>query len=81
MASTSRARSTSEKDGWAAADATGSTMMLWWNFVGRSSEEIVQAREDWEKGSRFGDVHGYDGARLAAPQLPAVPLKPRGRAR
>lgn len=54
---------------------------MWWNFIGRSGEETVQAREDWEKGRRFGEVHGYDGARLAAPTLPAVPLKPRGRAR
>ncbi|TQF02044.1 pirin family protein [Kitasatospora acidiphila] len=56
-------------------------VLMWWNFVGRSSEEIVQAREDWEKGLRFGDVHGYDGARLRAPEMPAVGLKPRGRAR
>ncbi|MDH6124851.1 pirin family protein [Kitasatospora sp. GP82] len=56
-------------------------IVMWWNFIGRSGEEIVQAREDWAKGARFGEVHGYDGARLAAPELPAVPLKPRGRAR
>ncbi|MDH6710855.1 hypothetical protein P3T27_007606 [Kitasatospora sp. MAA19] len=31
--------------------------------------------------SRFGDVHGYDGARLPAPELPATPLKARGRVR
>jgi hypothetical protein len=54
---------------------------MWWNFIGRTSEEIVQARADWEKGSRFGEVTGYDGDRLPAPQLPNVPLKPRGSAR
>ncbi len=54
---------------------------MWWNFVGRTDEEIRQAREDWEKGSRFGEVHGYDGARLTAPELPVTPLKPRGRVR
>ncbi|MFJ3539149.1 pirin family protein [Streptomyces sp. NPDC090109] len=56
-------------------------IVMWWNFVGRTDEEIRQAREDWEKGSRFGEVHGYDGARLTAPELPATPLKPRGRVR
>ncbi|MGF1425541.1 pirin family protein [Kitasatospora sp. LaBMicrA B282] len=56
-------------------------VVMWWNFIGRSSEEIVQARSDWMEGSRFGEVHGYAGARLAAPTLPSVPLKPRGRAR
>ncbi|MZE54193.1 pirin family protein [Streptomyces sp. SID5770] len=56
-------------------------IVMWWNFVGRTDEEIRQAREDWEKGSRFGEVHGYDGARLTAPKLPATPLKPRGRVR
>ncbi|KOX22730.1 MULTISPECIES: pirin family protein [unclassified Streptomyces] len=56
-------------------------IVMWWNFVGRSGDEIVQARNDWEKGSRFGEVHGYDGARLSAPALPTTPLKPRGRVR
>ncbi|MER5863546.1 pirin family protein [Kitasatospora sp. NPDC002040] len=56
-------------------------LVMWWNFIGRSGEEIAQARADWTEGSRFGDVHGYDGARLAAPALPPVPLKPRGRVR
>ncbi|MFF6834345.1 pirin family protein [Streptomyces sp. NPDC012438] len=56
-------------------------IVMWWNFVGRSGEEIVQARNDWEQGSRFGEVHGYDGARLSAPALPTTPLKPRGRVR
>ncbi|MGK4579668.1 pirin family protein [Kitasatospora sp. HPMI-4] len=56
-------------------------IVMWWNFIGRSSEEIVQAREDWEKGVRFGEVHGYNGERLPAPALPSTPLKPRGNAR
>ncbi|MEW1907330.1 pirin family protein [Kitasatospora sp. NPDC085895] len=56
-------------------------LVMWWNFIGRSGEEIAQARNDWETGTRFGEVHGYDGARLHAPQLPATPLKPRGRVR
>ncbi|GAA2303155.1 hypothetical protein GCM10010234_52750 [Streptomyces hawaiiensis] len=52
-----------------------------WNFIGRSQEEIVQARNDWMTGTRFGEVKGYDGDPLPAPALPAVPLKPRGRVR
>ncbi|MFJ6805496.1 pirin family protein [Streptomyces anulatus] len=56
-------------------------LVMFWNFIARSGEEIVQARNDWEKGSRFGEVRGYDGARLPAPELPATPLKPRGRVR
>ncbi|MFJ9610294.1 pirin family protein [Kitasatospora sp. NPDC101176] len=56
-------------------------IVMWWNFIGRSGEEIVQARNDWEKGVRFGEVHGYDGGRLPAPELPSIPLKARGRVR
>ncbi|MET8725736.1 pirin family protein [Streptomyces parvus] len=56
-------------------------LVMFWNFIARSGEEIVQARKDWEEGSRFGEVRGYDGARLSAPELPATPLKPRGRVR
>ncbi len=56
-------------------------ILMWWNFVGRSQEEIEQARRDWTEGSRFGEVRGYDGARLPAPTLPPVPMKPRGRVR
>ncbi|GHE84221.1 hypothetical protein GCM10018782_65450 [Streptomyces griseoaurantiacus] len=56
-------------------------MKLWWNFIGRSQQDITQARLDWMNGSRFGEVKGYDGAPLPAPELPPVPLKPRGRTR
>ncbi|MFI5721500.1 pirin family protein [Streptomyces cyaneofuscatus] len=56
-------------------------IVMFWNFIARSGEEIVQARNDWEEGSRFGEVQGYDGARLPAPELPATPLKSRGRVR
>ena len=59
---------------------------MWWNFVGRSHEEIVQARTDWTAavsghpaGSRFGAVIGYAGAPLPAPELPTVRLKARDR--
>jgi quercetin 2,3-dioxygenase len=56
-------------------------IVMWWNLIGRTGEEITEARAAWETGERFGTVHGYDGARLAAPTLPATPLKARGRTR
>ncbi|MET9661854.1 pirin family protein [Streptomyces sp. NPDC006510] len=56
-------------------------IVMWWNFIGRSHEEIEEARQAWAEGSRFGEVHGYDGGRLPAPALPPVALKPRGRVR
>jgi redox-sensitive bicupin YhaK (pirin superfamily) len=58
----------------------GEEILMWWNFIGRSHEDIVRAREDWTHGTRFGEVKGYDGLPLPAPDLPTVPLKPRGRA-
>ena len=54
----------------------GERLLMWWNFVARSGEEIARAREDWMAG-RFGEVHGYPGDPLVAPPLPDVPLKPR----
>ncbi|SDG88470.1 hypothetical protein SAMN05421505_1097 [Sinosporangium album] len=56
-------------------------IVMWWNFVGRTGQEIAQARQEWADGELFGTVHGYAGPRLNAPALPAVPLKPRGRTR
>ncbi len=54
---------------------------MWWNFIGRTQAEIEQARTDWMTGDRFGEVKGYDGDPIPAPDLPGVPLKPRGRVR
>jgi quercetin 2,3-dioxygenase len=57
-------------------------LVMWWNFVGRSGEEITAYAEQWNAESdRFGVVSGYDGGRLEAPPLPSIPLKPRGRVR
>ena len=57
-------------------------LVMWWNFVGRSGEEIADYAEQWNAESeRFGAVVGYDGERLEAPPLPPVPLKARGRQR
>lgn len=54
-------------------------LVMWWNFVGRSHEEIVQAREDWMAGRRFGQVAGCSADPLLAPALPTVRLKARDR--
>jgi redox-sensitive bicupin YhaK (pirin superfamily) len=44
-------------------------VLMWWNFVASTPEEIAAARADWEEGRRFGPVRGYPGPRLAAPPL------------
>ena len=53
---------------------------MWWNFVGRSHDEIVRYRQLWDDADeRFGAVEGYRGSvtRLPAPPLPATRLRPR----
>ena len=55
-------------------------VLMWWNLVARTHEEIVALREAWEAGSdRYGRVEGYAGdvQRLPAPPMPATRLKPR----
>jgi quercetin 2,3-dioxygenase len=43
-------------------------ILMWWNFVARTPEEIAQARLDWQSHQRFGEVR-YEGPRLDAPPL------------
>lgn len=55
-------------------------IVMWWNFVGRTHEDVVQAREDWMSHSeRFGEVQGYAGEvqHLPAPVIPPVRIRPR----
>lgn len=64
-------------------------VVMWWNFLGRSTEEIEQYREEWQNhGERFGRVEGYVGHggpgrnregmdRIPAPELPPVRMRPR----
>ena len=60
-------------------------LVMWWNFVARDHDEIVQAREEWTRssgsGSGFGEVRGYDGPAIPAPPMPISRLVPRGRLR
>ncbi len=55
-------------------------IVMWWNFIARSHEEILEQREQWQaRSERFGVVPGYVGTVdwLPAPPLPTVRLRPR----
>lgn len=60
-------------------------IVMWWNFIGRTHDEIAEFRRQWQADviardnpdGRFGTVSGYDGPALPAPELPTVRLKPR----
>ena len=57
-------------------------IVMWWNFIGRSHDEIEAFRSAYEEGSdQFGEVPGYYGGRtrIPAPPLPPVRLRPRNR--
>jgi redox-sensitive bicupin YhaK (pirin superfamily) len=54
----------------------GEAILMWWNFVARTSDEIREARDDWQAGRRFGEVRAYSGPRLDAPPLVARPVPP-----
>lgn len=56
-------------------------LVMWWNFVARDHDEIVQARAEWVSGSGFGEVRGYDGPAIPAPPMPITRLVARGRTR
>jgi len=57
----------------------GETLLMWWNFVGRTPEDIAAAARDWATGQRFGTVTGYHGAPLPAPPLDPVRLARKAR--
>jgi hypothetical protein len=74
---------------WSGADASvfllggepfEDEIVMWWNFVGRSHEEIVQARDAWQaRAARFGHVIDHGDEWIPAPPLPAVRLTRRRR--
>lgn len=49
----------------------GEQVLMWWNFVGRSKEELRQSIADWNQDTdRFGTVHGFKGERTPSPEMP-----------
>jgi quercetin 2,3-dioxygenase len=55
-------------------------IVMWWNFVGRSHEEIVAFRSAWEgRDKRFPPVVDRTEKVMEAPAMPTVRLKPRPR--
>jgi redox-sensitive bicupin YhaK (pirin superfamily) len=65
-------------------------ILMWWNFIGRSHEEIVGFRREWQSeiaafsagepaSTPFGRVADYPGNPLPAPEMPGVRLRPRPR--
>jgi redox-sensitive bicupin YhaK (pirin superfamily) len=69
----------------------GESIVMWWNFIGRSHEEIVEFRRRYQaemgfapedpkdagKPKLFGDFPAGQRDPLPAPELPTVRLKPR----
>lgn len=67
----------------------GEAVVMWWNFVGRTHDEVVTARDEWQAqvhggpdGSsyvdgRFGIPVGDPRAPVPAPELPHVRLRER----
>ena len=45
-------------------------ILIWWNFVARTKEEMAQATHAWNNHTDFGEVKEYKGERLTAPPLP-----------
>ncbi|MGO3147061.1 MAG: bifunctional pirin family protein/GNAT family N-acetyltransferase [Leucobacter sp.] len=64
----------------------GEQLVMWWNFVGRSHEEIIAAREAWQStiagtagaNDWFGIPDDEPAPPLPAPAAPTARLKPRG---
>jgi quercetin 2,3-dioxygenase len=52
----------------------GEPLLMWWNFVARTPEEIAAATAAWRAGE-FGPVGGYQGDPMPAPPLDAARLR------
>ena len=56
----------------------GEKILMWWNFIGRTHEEIVEMRDEWESASTlFGTVSDDLNERIPAPEMPNVRLSAR----
>ena len=70
----------------------GEQIVMWWNFIGRSHDEIVDFRERWQRARETGGGAGDDqddrsdygpfpdawSTTLPAPELPNLRLRSRG---
>ena len=60
-------------------------IVMWWNFIGRTHEEVAAFRQQWEQRDsdpgteRFPPVITRAERVMEAPAMPTVPLKPRPR--
>ncbi|MDR3442325.1 MAG: pirin family protein [Legionella sp.] len=45
-------------------------ILMWWNFVARTKQELIEATNAWNEHSDFGVVKGYSGAPYVAPEMP-----------
>jgi quercetin 2,3-dioxygenase len=54
----------------------GEEILVWWNFVARTREEIAAATRDWNAGRHFGPVRGSPAPRLIAPDVAGLNLRP-----
>ena len=53
-------------------------IVMWWNFIERSHEEIVEVREKWNRAdASIPAFTDHIGARTPAPELPNLILRPR----
>lgn len=53
-------------------------ILMWWNFIGRSHEEIALAREEWNaRTDRFGEFEDQVGGWIPAPEMPNLRLQAR----
>ena len=53
-------------------------IVMWWNFIGRSQEEIAKMRTEWNTNHEvYGSFQDEVGGWIPAPELPNVTLRPR----
>jgi redox-sensitive bicupin YhaK (pirin superfamily) len=59
----------------------GEKMLMWWNFIARTNDEIVEQRANWnnrlQDPKRFGIFKDSIGDWIPAPDLPTVKLQAR----
>ena len=54
-------------------------LVMWWNFIGRSHEEIIEMRNQWvNRENGFSEFEDRIGGFIPAPELPNLRLTARG---